>query len=68
MQNLKYFIISIYTYNYILQVEQWRLEVARRLSSLEKLDGEPIIRTEENPIQLVKTDCPSHDLLDRESV
>ncbi|XP_018371728.1 PREDICTED: uncharacterized protein LOC108766731 isoform X2 [Trachymyrmex cornetzi] len=48
-----------------LEVEQWRLEVARRLSSLEKLDGEPIIRTEENSIQLVKTDSPSHDLLDQ---
>jgi len=49
-----------------LQVEQWRLEVARRLPSLEKLDGEPIIRTEENSIQLIKTDSPSHDLLDQE--
>lgn len=60
--------ILSFPYNHILQVEQWRLEVARRLSSLEKLDGEPIIRTEENPIQLVKTDSPSHDLLDQEPV
>ncbi|XP_078048596.1 dynein axonemal light chain 1 [Augochlora pura] len=30
-----------------VEVEQWRSEVARRLPMLEKLDGEPIIRTEE---------------------
>ncbi|XP_043486501.1 dynein axonemal light chain 1-like [Polistes fuscatus] len=30
------------------EVDQWRLEVARRLPYLEKLDGEPIIRTEDN--------------------
>lgn len=29
-------------------MDQWRLEVARRLPHLEKLDGEPIIRTEDN--------------------
>ncbi|EFN64869.1 Dynein light chain 1, axonemal [Camponotus floridanus] len=48
------------------EVEQWRIEVARRLPSLEKLDGEPIIRTEENPIsiQSVKADSPSHELLE----
>jgi len=61
------FKIFYYFYKFIfLQVEQWRLEVARRLSNLEKLDGEPIIRTEENPIQLIKTDSPSHDLFDQE--
>ncbi|XP_029160437.1 dynein light chain 1, axonemal-like isoform X2 [Nylanderia fulva] len=51
------------------EVEQWRIEVARRLPSLEKLDGEPIIRTEENPIsiQSAKTDSPSHGLLEQES-
>ncbi|KAL6263241.1 hypothetical protein P5V15_006042 [Pogonomyrmex californicus] len=50
-----------------LEVEQWRLEVARRLTSLEKLDGDPIIRTEENPImiQSAKTDSSSNDLLDQ---
>ncbi|CAL1686118.1 unnamed protein product [Lasius platythorax] len=50
------------------EVEQWRIEVARRLPSLEKLDGEPIIRTEENPIsiQSIKTDSPSHNLLEQE--
>ncbi|KAK2576360.1 hypothetical protein KPH14_005711 [Odynerus spinipes] len=31
-----------------LEVDQWRVEVARRLPCLEKLDGEPIIRTEDN--------------------
>ncbi|XP_033322964.2 dynein axonemal light chain 1 [Megalopta genalis] len=30
-----------------VEMEQWRSEVARRLPMLEKLDGEPIIRTEE---------------------
>ncbi|XP_029669624.1 dynein light chain 1, axonemal-like isoform X3 [Formica exsecta] len=51
------------------EIEQWRIEVARRLPNLEKLDGEPIIRTEENPIsiQSAKTDSPSHDLLEQES-
>ncbi|XP_050450839.1 dynein axonemal light chain 1-like isoform X2 [Cataglyphis hispanica] len=50
------------------EVEQWRIEVARRLPNLEKLDGEPIIRTEENPIsiQSAKADSPSHDLLEQE--
>ncbi|XP_070168046.1 dynein axonemal light chain 1 isoform X3 [Polyergus mexicanus] len=51
------------------EIEQWRIEVARRLPNLEKLDGEPIIRTEENPIsiQSAKTDNPSHGLLEQES-
>ncbi|XP_024873530.1 dynein light chain 1, axonemal-like [Temnothorax curvispinosus] len=49
-----------------LEVEQWRVEVARRLPNLEKLDGDPIIRTEENPIQLNKTDS-SNDLLNQEA-
>lgn len=51
------------------QVEQWRIEVARRLPNLEKLDGEPIIRTEENPISIpsAKTDSPSHDLHEQEA-
>ncbi|XP_077272023.1 dynein axonemal light chain 1 isoform X2 [Temnothorax americanus] len=49
-----------------LEVEQWRVEVARRLPNLEKLDGDPIIRTEENPIQLNKTDS-SNNLLDQEA-
>lgn len=30
------------------ELEQWRSEVARRLPTLEKLDGEPIIRTDES--------------------
>ncbi|XP_011350134.1 dynein light chain 1, axonemal isoform X2 [Ooceraea biroi] len=38
-----------------LEVEQWRIEVARRLPNLEKLDGEPIIRTEENPVMIQST-------------
>ncbi|XP_043252341.1 dynein axonemal light chain 1-like [Colletes gigas] len=43
-----------------LELEQWRSEVARRLPTLEKLDGEPIIRTEEYscPNQPQKSDCP----------
>lgn len=48
-------------------MEQWRIEVARRLPNLEKLDGEPIIRTEENPISIQSAkDSPSHDLLEQE--
>ncbi|XP_011143478.1 dynein light chain 1, axonemal-like [Harpegnathos saltator] len=51
-----------------LEVEQWRSEVARRLPALEKLDGEPIIRTEENPVamQMSKINNPSHDSLEQE--
>ncbi|XP_076632925.1 dynein axonemal light chain 1 [Colletes latitarsis] len=43
-----------------LELEQWRSEVARRLPTLEKLDGEPIIRAEEYscPNQPQKPDCP----------
>lgn len=63
---LKYF--KLFSYMYVIQVEQWRVEVARRLSNLEKLDGEPIIRTEENPVTILgKTDSPSHDLFDQEA-
>lgn len=40
------------------QVENWRLEVARRLPTLEKLDGELIIRTEECANVLQKLDSP----------
>jgi len=52
------------------QVEQWRTDVARRLPYLEKLDGEPIIRTDENPvaIQSTKIDNPSYDSLDQEYI
>nr|XP_012218909.1 PREDICTED: dynein light chain 1, axonemal-like [Linepithema humile] len=52
-----------------LEVEQWRTEVARRLPCLEKLDGEPIIRTEENPvmIQSTKIDSPLDDSLNQEA-
>ncbi|XP_012218909.2 dynein axonemal light chain 1-like [Linepithema humile] len=52
-----------------LEVEQWRTEVARRLPCLEKLDGEPIIRTEENPvmIQSTKIDSPLDDSLNQET-
>ncbi|XP_015609065.1 dynein light chain 1, axonemal [Cephus cinctus] len=40
-----------------LETEAWRTEVARRLPYLEKLDGEPIIRTEEGlPGQIPKTE------------
>lgn len=48
-------------YCIILKVEQWRSEVARRLPNLEKLDGEPIIRTEENIAgnQTVRSDTVS---------
>lgn len=43
-----------------VEMEQWRSEVARRLPTLEKLDGEPIIRTEECcVVQAQKVDCPS---------
>ncbi|XP_076660955.1 dynein axonemal light chain 1-like [Halictus rubicundus] len=43
-----------------VELEQWRSEVARRLPTLEKLDGEPIIRTEECcATQTQKVDCPS---------
>ncbi|XP_032665858.1 uncharacterized protein LOC116841696 isoform X2 [Odontomachus brunneus] len=51
-----------------LEVEQWRSEVARRLPTLEKLDGEPIIRTEENPaaMQTSKIDNASHESIDQE--
>ncbi|XP_076245845.1 dynein axonemal light chain 1 [Calliopsis andreniformis] len=43
-----------------VEMEQWRSEVARRLPALEKLDGEPIIRTEECPHanQSQKLDSP----------
>ncbi|XP_015516970.1 dynein axonemal light chain 1-like [Neodiprion lecontei] len=42
-----------------LETEAWRAEVARRLPNLEKLDGEPIIRTEDGPLgALAKTECP----------
>ncbi|KAG7211437.1 hypothetical protein KM043_010722 [Ampulex compressa] len=43
-----------------LEIEQWRLEVARRLPLLEKLDGEPIIRTEDSVCtnQQAKADVP----------
>ncbi|XP_076171094.1 dynein axonemal light chain 1 [Ptiloglossa arizonensis] len=43
-----------------LEMEQWRSEVARRLPTLVKLDGEPIIRTEEcsNVNQPQKLDSP----------
>ncbi|XP_043674017.1 dynein axonemal light chain 1-like isoform X3 [Vespula pensylvanica] len=46
-----------------LEIDQWRLEVARRLPHLEKLDGEPIIRTEDNTCinqtMLIKNDGSS---------
>ncbi|XP_053994234.1 dynein axonemal light chain 1-like [Hylaeus anthracinus] len=44
-----------------LEVDQWRSEVARRLPTLEKLDGEPIIRAEEcsTANQSQKLDSPS---------
>ncbi|XP_029047304.1 dynein axonemal light chain 1-like [Osmia bicornis bicornis] len=50
-----------------MEVEQWRSEVARRLPFLEKLDGEPIIRTEEsvtciNQSQMI--DSPSQSLFE----
>ncbi|XP_031836986.1 dynein axonemal light chain 1 isoform X1 [Nomia melanderi] len=43
-----------------VEIEQWRSEVAKRLPTLEKLDGEPIIRTEEcsGANQLQKVDSP----------
>ncbi|XP_076385892.1 dynein axonemal light chain 1 [Megachile rotundata] len=41
-----------------MEVEQWRAEVARRLPTLEKLDGEPVIWTELSVTQL-QTDSPS---------
>ncbi|KAF3430862.1 hypothetical protein E2986_02636 [Frieseomelitta varia] len=41
-----------------LEVENWRVEVARRLPTLEKLDGEPIIRTEECVNVSQKLDSP----------
>lgn len=50
-----------------MEVEQWRSEVARRLPFLEKLDGEPIIRTEESVIcinQSQMIDSPSQSLLE----
>lgn len=39
-------------------MENWRLEVARRLPTLEKLDGELIIRAEECANVLQKLDSP----------
>lgn len=39
------------------QVEIWKSEVAKRLPMLEKLDGELIIRTEENET-LLQLDSP----------
>lgn len=44
----------------IFQMENWRLEVAKRLSTLEKLDGEPIIRAEECVNVSQKPDSPIH--------
>lgn len=41
-----------------LEVEMWRAEVARRLPVLEKLDGDPIIRTEECISASNKVDSP----------
>ncbi|XP_071869647.1 dynein axonemal light chain 1 [Bombus fervidus] len=41
-----------------LEVENWRLEVARRLPTLEKLDGELIIRAEECANAPQKLDSP----------
>lgn len=49
-----------------LQVEQWRAEVARRLPSLEKLDGEPIIRTEENPVAIQSCKADGYESADQE--
>ncbi|CAL7936153.1 unnamed protein product [Xylocopa violacea] len=40
------------------EVENWRLEVAKRLPTLEKLDGEPIIRAEECASASQKVDSP----------
>lgn len=40
----------VYLKFFSLQNEPWRQDVARRLPNLEKLDGEPIIRTEDQTI------------------
>ena len=43
--------------NQHFKIESWRMELARRLIHLEKLDGEPLIRSEEeDSVQHNKTD------------
>ncbi|XP_014298243.1 dynein axonemal light chain 1-like [Microplitis demolitor] len=34
-----------------VEVDLWRVDISKRLPSLEKLDGEPLIRTEDSPVQ-----------------
>ncbi|XP_043477874.1 dynein axonemal light chain 1-like [Leptopilina heterotoma] len=38
------------------EADGWKMEVARRLPNLEKLDGEPIIRSEEGTQQISKSE------------
>ncbi|KAH0546751.1 dynein axonemal light chain 1-like [Cotesia glomerata] len=35
----------------VIEMDLWRIDVAKRLPSLEKLDGEPLIRTEDSSVQ-----------------
>ncbi|KAK0161599.1 hypothetical protein PV327_010054 [Microctonus hyperodae] len=44
-----------------IEIEVWRTDVARRLPNLEKLDGDPIIRTDESHMGVLTHTAPKAD-------